>query len=126
MYCTLEHRDDDYWYCTTCNGNRLNGNYDRQCKGNAPPLTKSDGLTGTHLTNILKWFSLAGKAGCKCKSRAAEMDKNGPDWCEENIDMIVGWMKEGTIKLVRPLTAIGGNAIVNLAIKRAREDMICT
>jgi hypothetical protein len=31
---------------------------------------------------------------CGCKSHIAEMNRNGPAWCRENVETIVGWLEE--------------------------------
>lgn len=55
-----------------------------------PPLTSGP---GTELGKLISWFASERK-GCKCKDRMAMMNKQGPEWCEKNIDTIVGWLME--------------------------------
>lgn len=50
---------------------------------------------GTQLHRLITKFT--GEkitASCGCKSHIAEMNRNGPAWCRENVDTIVGWMEE--------------------------------
>jgi len=50
---------------------------------------------GTQLHKLIK--KLTGEkitASCGCKSHIAMMNKNGPAWCRENVDTIVGWLEE--------------------------------
>lgn len=76
---------------------------------------------GTELKRILGWLHIKPTEDCQCEAHAAEMNKNGPEWCEENIDAIVGWMEQEAQKrcllFVRPVAA----GLVKLAIRRARR-----
>ena len=49
---------------------------------------------GTELKKLLSRIGITPKAGCKCLARAVEMDIRGCEWCEANIDTIVGWLRE--------------------------------
>jgi hypothetical protein len=60
---------------------------------------------GCILSRLLKRFGLEYTPGCQCENRANKMDGNGPAWCRENFDMIVGWMMEEADK--RGLWAVG-------------------
>ena len=52
------------------------------------------GGPGIELKRLLAKVGIVAKPKCKCMTRAAEMDRNGPDWCESNLDKIVGWLRE--------------------------------
>ena len=50
---------------------------------------------GTYLHKLIK--KLTGEditPSCLCKDRIAKMNRNGPAWCRDNVDTIVGWMEE--------------------------------
>ena len=50
---------------------------------------------GTQLHKLITKFT--GEkitASCGCKSHIAAMNRNGPAWCRDNVDTIVGWMEE--------------------------------
>jgi len=49
---------------------------------------------GTKLKEILGWFLIRSNASCACDDRAQIMDKEGPQWCRDNLDTIVGWLRE--------------------------------
>jgi hypothetical protein len=49
---------------------------------------------GTKLKAILKMFFLKSNPGCNCEDRARTMDENGTQWCRDNLDTIVGWLRE--------------------------------
>lgn len=48
---------------------------------------------GTRLEALLAFFGIKPVAGCKCRKHANAMNDGGPDWCAQNISMIVGWMR---------------------------------
>lgn len=70
---------------------------------------------GTALSNALKAFGIVPTANCPCNYYAALMDAKGPDWCEENIDTIVGWLRDEAAKRGLPFV----NAVAKLLVKRA-------
>jgi hypothetical protein len=49
------------------------------------------------------------------------MDRNGCDWCEANIDTIVGWLREEATKRKLPFVDIAGRLLVKRAIRNARK-----
>ena len=65
-----------------------------------PPAQKSytikklSGGVGTELTRILAWLRIKKTDACQCAARAAEMDRRGIEWCVENIDVILNWLKQ--------------------------------
>ena len=44
---------------------------------------------GTHLHRLLAGFGVRVCYGCGCEDRMAEMNRQGADWCRQNIDTIV-------------------------------------
>ena len=84
---------------------------------------------GTELKKLLAgWpFYISESEGCRCGSRAAAMDQNeaaSPGWCEENIDEIVGWLREEAGRRNLPFVDAVGRWLVNRAIKKARKATI--
>ncbi len=60
--------------------------------------------------------------GCKCLEHAREMDREGPDWCAENIEKIVGWMKdEAKRRGWKVFSHLYAKRLVKQAIQKARE-----
>ena len=49
---------------------------------------------GGKLKAILGWFFIRSTPGCQCEDRARIMDERGPQWCRDNLETIVGWLKE--------------------------------
>ena len=76
---------------------------------------------GTELHALLGKFGLTASGGCKCRSRVAYMDANGCDWCEANIDEIVGWLRESAADRGLPFVDMAGRLLVRRAIANARR-----
>jgi hypothetical protein len=79
---------------------------------------------GTELKKMLATIGIKAEPGCKCNARAAEMDrmeKAFPGWCEANIDLIVGWLREEATKRGLPFVDAAGTVIVRRAIGNARR-----
>jgi hypothetical protein len=74
---------------------------------------------GTELQKLLGRIGLGEKSSCQCKSRARLMDAKGPEWCRDNLDTIVGWLREEAQKRGLPFLETGARLMVKLAIRRA-------
>jgi len=77
---------------------------------------------GTRLKSLLRAMGIVASRNCSCNRRARIMDQEGPDWCEANIDTIVGWLREEAEKRGLPFLDIAGRMLVKRAIKLARKD----
>lgn len=75
------------------------------------------------MKQLLAKFGVTSEKGCRCDERAAEMDARGCDWCEENIDTIVGWLAEEAEKRGWnwAFSPIAARTLVRWAIRRARK-----
>ena len=49
---------------------------------------------GTHVHRLLAAWGFTPTAGCFCEDRVAEMDRQGPQWCCENLEVITDWLVE--------------------------------
>jgi hypothetical protein len=78
-------------------------------------------LAGTALKSLLASIGITATPDCPCNARANEMDRRGCDWCEENIDTIVGWLREQAEARGLPFFDAAGRVIVRRAIKNARR-----
>lgn len=76
---------------------------------------------GTELHSLLGRFGLTTSGDCKCNSRAAYMDQQGCDWCEANLDEIVGWLRESAAERGLPFLDAAGRLLVRRAISNARR-----
>ncbi len=80
---------------------------------------------GTELKKMLATIGITAEPGCKCNARAAEMDrmeKASPGWCEANIDLIVGWLREEAERRKLPFVDLAGKLLVKRAIARHRDN----
>lgn len=123
--CIFDQATPGHFVCVNCGQPTMPRiHYDeaprRNCFGPPGP--------GHHLKCILLQLKITPGANCECDHHAAKMDRKGPDWCEENIATIVGWMQEAAAKrtaaqrTARPFIKAGARALVLLAIRRARRD----
>ena len=76
---------------------------------------------GTELKRLLGRIGIVPKPGCKCEARAAEMDIRGPEWCEANVDLVVGWLREEATNRGLPFIDTAGRLLVRRAIANARR-----
>lgn len=94
--------------------------YASACPGRKDP--KPIGV-GSILSGMLGKLGIQSSPSCKCKKRALQMDALGPDWCEKNLDVVVGWLRqEATIRKLPFLSAVA-RGMVRIAIWRARKRM---
>ena len=84
------------------------------------PTTPADG-PGTELKKLLATVGITATPDCSCNARAAEMDRQGCDWCEANLDTIVGWLREQAEARGLPFLDVAGRMLVRRAIRNARR-----
>ena len=77
---------------------------------------------GTELKKLLSRVGITATPDCSCNARAAEMDSQGVDWCEQNVDAIVGWLREQAEARGLPFLDIAGRMLVRRAIRNARRN----
>lgn len=85
----------------------------------APP--HPEGAVGTELKGLLSKIGIVAGPNCSCNKRAAMMDASGPEWCENNLSTIVGWLREEAGKRGLPFFDTAARALVRVAIVRARK-----
>ena len=78
-------------------------------------------LAGSSLKALLAQFGLVPQGDCACGEHAAEMDRNGCDWSEQNISTIVSWLREEATKRGLPFVDLAGTVLVRRAISNARR-----
>jgi hypothetical protein len=101
------------------------------CRGNAETRWYRDGTPrprptdgpGSELKKLLAaWpFRIIATPNCSCSARARLMDQQGCNWCEANIDTIVGWLREEATKRRLPFLDAAGRLLVKRAIRNARK-----
>lgn len=90
------------------------------------PATRFRG-PGTELKKLLAGWPLyiTASPDCVCNARAAEMDRleqEQPGWCEDNLDTIVGWLREQAEARGLPFLDLAGRMLVRRAIRNARRN----
>lgn len=81
-------------------------------------------LAGCHLSRLLAKFGIVYTADCPCKHHADEMDANGVEWCEANLPIITGWMRDEAEKRGLPFIEFAARKLVRIAIARARAELV--
>jgi len=76
---------------------------------------------GTELKKLLAKVGITASPDCSCNARAAEMDRQGVEWCEANLDTIVGWLREQAEARGLPFLDLAGRLLVRRAIQNARK-----
>lgn len=76
---------------------------------------------GTILSNMISTMGIKSTPNCSCRRHAIEMNVKGPDWCEANMDTILGWLKEESAKRNLPFVEMVARMIVQRAIKTSRR-----
>lgn len=78
---------------------------------------------GTELKKLLSKIGISASPNCSCNRRAEIMNKMGAEWCSENIDTIVGWLKEEANKRKLPFVDMAGRILVKKAISNAKKTL---
>lgn len=95
--------------------------YPRVSRLQKPPAPPTSG-PGTELKKLLAKVGIVATPDCSCNARAAEMDRQGVEWCEQNIDTIVGWLREQATARGLPFLDVAGRMLVRRAIRNARRN----
>jgi hypothetical protein len=88
-----------------------------------PPEPAPQEGVGTELSKLFAKVGIVATPDCKCKERAGIMNKNGPDWCKENIETIIDWLSEEAANRKLPFVRLVGKALVKRAIRNARHSL---
>jgi hypothetical protein len=105
------------------------GRVHASCRGDAETRWNRDGIKkprpmggpGSELKKLLSRAGITATPNCSCNTRAAVMDRQGCDWCEQNIDTVVGWLREEATKRGLPFLDVAGRLLVKRAIRNARR-----
>lgn len=99
--------------------------YPHEKNTESKPITELDigeGV-GSELKNMLKFIGITSSPTCGCNAKAKYMNEKGIDWCKQNIDLIVSWLKEEAEKRKLPFFSYGAKKLVKLAIYRAEKQI---
>jgi hypothetical protein len=84
-------------------------------------LEENPNHPGTILSKMIKSVGIQMTDSCSCKRHALEMNDYGNDWCESNIDTVVGWLRDEAKKRNLPFIDAIGKLLVGRAIKKSRK-----
>jgi len=127
MDCVFSITDFGSCKCTVCGVEVqcVSCSCHRNCDGFQPeapaPPTHGHG-PGTELKKLLAKVGITATPDCSCNARAAEMDRQGVEWCEANLGTIVGWLREQAEARGLPVLDIAGRLLVRRAISNARRN----
>jgi len=110
--------NNDAVQCVRCGKPSASRRAKSNCLGERPA---AQGGPGTELKKLLKLVGITASPTCSCNTRARTMDTNGVEWCEANIDTIVGWLREEATKRKLPFVDMAGRLLVRRAIRNARK-----
>lgn len=94
-----------------------------QSAESSPPLppTSLDAGPGTELKALLSKVGITSTPTCSCNARAMEMNRQGTQWCKDNEELILGWLKEEAEKRGLPFVKFGAKMLLRRAIKIAEK-----
>ena len=111
--------------CVVCGLPLARSGLRRNCGAVSPkvvlPASKRAHGPGTELKALLARVGITASPDCPCNDRAAEMDRQGVEWCEANVDTIVGWLREQAEARGLPFLDLAGRLLVRRAIRNARK-----
>lgn len=76
---------------------------------------------GTQLSKMIKSLGIHMSDSCSCRRHAINMNQKGNDWCEQNIDTVVGWLRQEAKRRGLPFVDMVGKVMVKRAIKKSRK-----
>lgn len=76
---------------------------------------------GTELKKLLSYIGINSTPNCSCNQRAKVMNNNGIQWCKDNKEKILDWLKEESTKRGLPFLKFPAKRILNYAISRAEK-----
>lgn len=76
---------------------------------------------GTQLKRLLSKVGIKATPNCSCNARARKMDEMGIEWCEQNTDEIVGWLREEAQRRNLPFLAFPTKILVKRAVAMAKR-----
>lgn len=94
---------------------------ERDCYSGGPATPVVHAGPGTELKKLLSLVGITASPTCSCNARARQMDELGCEWCEENLDLIVGWLRQEATNRGLPFLDVAGRVLVKRAIRQARK-----
>lgn len=81
----------------------------------------SSGGVGTELKALLAKLGITTTPTCQCNKRAKEMDDRGVQWCRENEELILSWLKEESDRRGLPFVALAAKMLIRRAVRNAEK-----
>jgi hypothetical protein len=94
--------------------------YPRVARLPEPPVLPAGG-PGSELKKLLGRIGIRSSPSCKCNARAREMDARGVQWTADNLETVVGWLREESQRRKLPFLAPAARLLVKAAIRNARK-----
>jgi hypothetical protein len=85
------------------------------------PIKYPENGPGTELKKILSYIGITPTQSCNCNKRANTMNAWGADKCNENIDIILDWLKEEADSRKLPFIRSLAKVLVKKAIKNSKK-----
>jgi len=76
---------------------------------------------GTIFSNMLSIIGIKASENCSCKRHAVEMNIRGPEWCLNNLDTILSWLKEESAKRSLPFVETIAKLMIKKAISKSQR-----
>lgn len=76
---------------------------------------------GTELKKVLKKIGIEATPDCACNARAVQMDFNGSEWCKENKELILDWLKEEADRRKTIFSRTAAGLMLALVIRRGAK-----
>jgi hypothetical protein len=78
---------------------------------------------GDALHAAIEGLGLRVERGCACRSKIAEMNQRGADWCVANVDTIVGWLADEAKRRRLPFVRRFAAWFVRRALKQYEDSL---
>lgn len=76
---------------------------------------------GTVLAGMIKSLGIHMSDSCSCRRHALSMNEKGNEWCSQNVDTIVGWLRDESKRRGLPFVDMIGKVMINRAIKKSKK-----
>jgi hypothetical protein len=80
------------------------------------------GRPGAELKALLESLGIQAIGSCACDARAAMMDAYGPEWCRQNSETVVSWLRDEASARSLPFVDFAARQLVKIAIRRAERE----
>lgn len=101
---------------------KLGNDMQKSLRGLFPKTLEDDPYgPGTILSQMLATIGIKSTPSCACRRHAIEMNEKGSDWCDQNMDQILGWLKEESTKRGLPFVQTAAKLMVSRAVSKSKK-----